>query len=273
MEISLTGDMQLDRVHLNKAAKLGQVEAVKQLIQREDIPPNADEDLEVLLGAIREGQEEVVKVLLSHDRIKNINFHFLDPRRNPLNVALTTPYSNISFQLWKNGAFAPTLRYLQSASQYGHPQVAKELLKNIKCSLYDETLFRGCLETAIENKQIATATILLKSKRVLIDPLGFPFSLIAAFTLIGIIMAVALIGITTLIAAGIVLAVKGAAVALSSLPAVYLITKTLYPSIVAGLFVIASLKVLGHHLFVLARATALIAYHHFSQKATATAKA
>ncbi len=272
MEISpLTREMQFARTHLKKAVKLGCVEATKQLMQREEIPPDASKDLTVLLIAIREGQEEIVQVLLSHDRTKKIDFNSLASLSlNPMAVALKSRHSNIASLLWKSGRFPANLQFLCLAIEYGHPRMVEELLKNLKGA----SDLRQCFNIPIKNKQMAAATLtaLLKSRRVLIDPLGPEFKILAQGALTFVAGLVAALAIGTLIVAGIAFLIAGTSGALAAFSVALTIVGPVY--LIVGLVAISILGVvvLGHHLFVIARATALIAYHHFSQKAATAAQ-
>lgn len=263
----LGNEIKFSRAHLNKAIKTGHLEATQKLLQNSNIKIDANEDLTTLLEAIKGGNTEIVQNLLSEDRFKSLKLDERPTNRNALMVALKTSYPNMSYLLWKTGRFPSTISYFTLACRYGHPQVAGEILKNLKLS--DSYDIRNGLNIAIANKQLPTAVLLLKSRRVLIDALGPGFKNAATGTAIMVATVVVAIAGKILFFGGVQALTVGIAAAAEAAYTLTLIGVIYLSTILAGSIVLMAVMVC-RHLFVLARAVALIAYHHFRQQLAAT---
>ncbi len=214
--------------------------------------------------AITKGCGQSVQFLLQHEEIKSQNFDPINSSRNPLRVALTTPHSKISYQLWKTGRFNPDSDLLRQALESEHPELITEFLKDRGC--HDARAdYPSFLDEAILNRKPKAAGALLKSRQILIDPLVSDFRRVGYALSSKLLIVIAIIAVAALAFVGITLAL-GAPFPLVLIGAVVL---TFSGSYLASLLVSAlsySVFFTGAHLFNLARSAALIAYHHFSQK-------
>lgn len=259
--------------HLNAAVKNGCLESVKSLLTLEQIAPKEDENLvQLFLTAIKHGQNDVVEFFLSQEKIKNMRFDSYDKARNPLQVALRSPHTHTVILLWNTRRFSSPLPrdWFFLLSKYGHAPFIGEVLKdpiswNIPLDSNPHSNPLCYLNAALRKNKIETATMLLKSRCILLDPLASDFKKWGTYSLIMLIAAVSHAALAALLVTGIACLVAGVAVGLAKAKIAVLIISATFLAIAIGISVLWGIGLIANHLIVLARAAVLIAYHHFKQ--------